>query len=212
MIKNLLTKEKLFNYEPSLEELLTESELQNKINEALQSLIIDLKNEGKFIQRYCQPLILFQGNILNQSVVVVDEVERLAINIKGNNLGVLTLEGSEDGINFSLIYSENFQGNSLDTIRFISAPSKFYKATLTNGNNCEIFLIESNYIKAHIYKTLELIMQGLSVSSSDSYFEKAQKYSELYNEHFNRMRLSYINDEGEQIIEGGNIKNIGLER
>jgi hypothetical protein len=55
-------------------------------------------------------------------------------------------------------------------------------------------------------------MQGLSVSSTDSYFEKAQKYAELYNEHFNRMRLSYVNDAGEQIIEGGNIKNIGLER
>jgi hypothetical protein len=26
------------------------------------------------------------------------------------------------------------------------------------------------------------------------------------------MRLSYVNDAGEQIIEGGNIKNIGLER
>lgn len=209
MIERIITTELIGTYEPSLVKLLTSERLNNVIAEAQNSLIHSLKNEGKKVRLYCVPLLL-------NTAFKEDSIERTVFVIKGKNLSATNIKliGSDDEISSKILYENTITQTNVYIPVFLLETKKFYKVQISGTyTEIETYLIDANYYKAMLYKTLEIIMRGLSVNLNDTWFEKSNKYEELYNSEYQEMLLSYMNeDTGEIEMNKSNIGSIELLR
>lgn len=219
MIEKVIDINNISNYEPSLVKLLNESKLNSIIEEAQSSLVHALKNEGKMIRDYCVPFVLAQGNN-NQPINsdwTEDTIERtvFVVDINNPNNCNVELKGADDVLGNNQKTLKQLTFNSTNkSINFLLETKKFYKVIVSgNYQTISIYLVDANYYKALLYKVIEIATRGLSVSLNDTWFEKANKYEEMFNAEYENMLLSYKNELNEISYETKtNIKLIELMR
>jgi hypothetical protein len=223
MIETNLRHEDLIKNEPMLENYKHDNQVnyQESISTAYGLMVQDIKNQNIEIRRLCKKLWLQETaktttTAYNSAESKEDRVERLRWVIQVTALttapAIFTLQGrnssSETWTSIRTVQVEE-KGNHKYLVLEIRPNIdleiyKYYriqKVDTTSTVTYKSYLVEMTYENLHLWRTLALIFENLTIKGEDIFRSKADKYMQIYMDYLVNNKYYYDEDDDGEISE-----------
>lgn len=199
MLKNYIDEDYLKGLSPELENYLWRGEVNytKQKNTANREVFNDLKDGGYKYQELMPELVLYDYTTFTTTTTgnsYQDTINRLRYCIdvvSQSGSQTITLQGSNDGTNFTSIQALTPTTTGSSTVEFFEV-YKYYRAkvTVTSGSiNLKIFLVETRFDLLFAYKWLYLILWNAKKSADDQFALKSEDVGKMYSESFDSARF-----------------------